>query len=89
MKEGSRYLDSWRKEKGQHSIFERSFVERRQQVGLFLLVSPFGELVLFPPFVLDILNLYFKHLSSHLRRLFFSIFWWALSSLIPRFLLDT
>ena len=39
---------------------------------LFLLVSPFSELVLVPPFVLPILDLYCEHLSSHLRRLFFS-----------------
>ena len=38
---------------------------------LFLLVSPSSELVLFPPFVLAILDLYYKHLSSHFRRLFF------------------
>ena len=28
LKEGSRYLDSWRKERGQHSIFGRSCVKR-------------------------------------------------------------
>ena len=41
---------------------------------LFLLVSPFNELVLFPPFVLAVLDLYCEHLSSHLRRSFFSKF---------------
>ena len=40
---------------------------------LFLLVTPFGELVLFPPFVLAVLDLYCEHFSSYLRRLFFSI----------------
>ena len=28
MKEGSSYLDSWRKKRGKHSIFERSFVKK-------------------------------------------------------------
>ena len=45
---------------------------------LFLLVSPFGELVLFPPFVLTVFDLYCKHFSSHLRRLFFSNFFGGL-----------
>ena len=41
---------------------------------LFFFVSPFGEIVLFLPFVLGILDLLGEHLSSHLRRLFFSNF---------------
>ena len=40
---------------------------------LFLLVSPFDELFLSPLIVLAIFDLYCEHLSSHLRRLFFSI----------------
>ena len=57
---------------------------------LFLLVSPFVELVLFPPFVLDILDLYYEHLSSHLRRLFFFIFCGLrlISSLISLWILE-
>ena len=39
---------------------------------LFLLVSPFTKLVLFPPFVLAVFDFYYENLSSHLRRLFFS-----------------
>ena len=38
---------------------------------LLLLASPFGELVLFSPFVLAVLDLYYEHFSSHLSRLFF------------------
>ena len=57
---------------------------------LFLLVSPFGELVLFPPFVLAVLDIYYELSSCHLRSLFFLHFvgglclisyldsWWTL-----------
>ena len=71
MKEGSRYLDSWRKEGTTYHIWKK-LCEEVTQVWLFLLVSPFSELVLFPPFVLAVLDLYYEHLTSHLRRLFFS-----------------
>ena len=70
MKEGSSYLDSWRKERGQHSVFERIFKKRCHQEWLLFLVSPFGELVVFPFFVQAVLDLYCEDLSSHLRRLF-------------------
>ena len=53
---------------------------------LFLLVSPFGEILIFPLSVIVVLDLYCEHVSSHLKRLFFS---WASSNLIPRFLEDT
>ena len=56
---------------------------------LFLLVSPFSELVLFSSFILAILDLYYEHLKSHLRRLFFSNFLVGLSNLISRLLVDT
>ena len=72
MKEGSRYLDSWRKERGQY--LWKKLCEEVTQVWLFLLVSPFCELILFPPFVLAILDLYCEHFSSHLRRFSFSNF---------------
>ena len=39
---------------------------------LFLLVSSFSELVLFPPYIVAVLDLYYENLSSHLRRLFLS-----------------
>ena len=41
---------------------------------LFLLVSSFSELVLFPPYIVAVLDLYYENLSSHLSRLFFTNF---------------
>ena len=38
---------------------------------MFFLVSPFNKLVIFPPFVLAVLDLYCEHFSSHLRWLVF------------------
>ena len=56
---------------------------------LFLLVSSFSEIVLFPSFVLAVLDLSCEHFSSHLRRLFFSNLLVVLSNLIHRLLVDT
>ena len=85
MKEVISYLDSWKKEKGQHNIFERSFVRGDTKCGsscwLLPLVNLFSFLLLFLLFWTSIVNIFlpiFLYFGGGLCLVSFLDSWWIL-----------
>ena len=65
------YLESWRKCGVNIISLKRSFVKRWHLMWIFLLVSPFSELVLFSPFVISVLDISCEQFASHWEGVFF------------------